>query len=63
MKVQVIREFIDIHTRKLHPEGEILNISKARYAEIQKAGNFVIPAESKSERSNDNGNEIPESDS
>ena len=62
MKVQVIREFIDIHTRKLHPEGEILNISKARYAEIQKAGNFVIPAE-KSERSNDNGNEISESDS
>jgi len=63
MKVQVIHEFIDIHTRKLHPEGEILTISKARYAEIQKAGKFVIPVEEKTERGHDNGNQISESDS
>ena len=58
MKVKVIREFIDIHTRKLHPEGEIMNISKARYAEIQKAGNFVIPVDDKPERMDEHGNEI-----
>ncbi|HAJ96426.1 MAG TPA: hypothetical protein DCO72_01645 [Ruminococcus sp.] len=59
MKVKVIRDFIDIHTKKLHPEGEIMNVSKARYAEIQKAGNFVIPAlDDKPERIDEHGNEI-----
>lgn len=45
MKVVVIKEFIDTHTKAFHPVGEELEISKARYAEITKVGDFVRPVE------------------
>ena len=44
MKVTVIREFIDRHTGALHPVGEELTVTKARYAEIMQVGEFVRPA-------------------
>lgn len=43
MRVEVISSFIDIHTGKLHPVGEELTISKARYGEIRRVGEFVRP--------------------
>ncbi len=44
MKIIVTTEFVDIHTGMLHPVGEELTVSKARYAEILRAGSFVRPA-------------------
>lgn len=43
MRVLVSASFIDIHTGKLHRVGEELTISKARYAEIRRVGEFVRP--------------------
>lgn len=46
MQVKVIESFVDIHTRNLHPEGEIFEVNEQRLAEIQKNGGQVqvIPA-------------------
>lgn len=44
MKVTVIREFIDKHTGTLHPVGEVLTVTRERYAEICRAGQLVRPA-------------------
>ncbi|WP_155522647.1 hypothetical protein [Anaerosacchariphilus polymeriproducens] len=41
MKVKVINRFIDKETRKLHKENELMELTKKRVTEIQKAGNFV----------------------
>lgn len=41
MKVEVIRDFIDKHTKVYCPVGTTREVSKERYAEIQAAGDFV----------------------
>ena len=38
MKVKVIRDFIDKHTKVYCPVGMTREVSKERYAEIQAAG-------------------------
>ncbi len=48
MKVKVKKEFIDKHTFKLHPVGEVFECSEERLQEIQSAGaNFVEKVESR----------------
>lgn len=42
MKVKVIKKFRDKETKKIHKAGDELNITKKRFAEIQKVGNFVV---------------------
>lgn len=37
MKVKVVSEFIDAHTRELHPVGEILDLTEERFSEIVNA--------------------------
>lgn len=41
MKVKVVKRFRDKETKKIHEKGEELTITKKRYAEILKVGNFV----------------------
>lgn len=41
MKVKVIKKFRDKETKKIHAVGEELTITKKRFVEIQKVGNFV----------------------
>lgn len=41
MKVKVLKQFIDKHTKEVHKAGETLNISKARYEEILTVGKLV----------------------
>jgi hypothetical protein len=41
MKVKVIKEFIDVHTKDFYNIGTELTITDERFAEIQKVGNFV----------------------
>ncbi|MCC8164502.1 MAG: hypothetical protein LIO86_15385 [Lachnospiraceae bacterium] len=45
MKVKVIRKFRDKETKIVHKAGEVLILSKKRFAEIQKAGSFVEEVE------------------
>lgn len=49
MKVEVINEFIDVHTKKLHKVGETLEVTEKRFAEIEKVGRFVKEAPEKEE--------------
>lgn len=41
MKVKVLENFIDKHTKKLHKVGDVLEIKKERFDEIQKVKNLV----------------------
>lgn len=41
MKVKVIKEFVDKHTKKLNKVGDSFECSETRYKEIQRAGSFV----------------------
>lgn len=41
MKVKVIRKFKDKHTGKTHRRGEVMEITKERFQEISKVGEFV----------------------
>lgn len=41
MKVKVLKKFIDKHSGEIHEEGKFLTVSKERFEEILKAGNFV----------------------
>lgn len=41
MKVRVLRDFRDKHTRKLHKAGTVLNIKKDRFDEILTVGKLV----------------------
>jgi len=41
MKVKVIKNFRDKHKKTSHAAGEEIEISKERYDEILKAGNYV----------------------
>lgn len=36
MKVKVLKQFEDIHTKKIHPVGEEFTCTKERLAEIRK---------------------------
>lgn len=61
MRAVVIREFVDKHTGELHPVGEELTVTKARYAEILQVGEFIRPApapkrKSKEGKTNGHGN-------
>lgn len=42
MKVKVLKRFIDKHTGKVHKEGEILNIKKERFEEINKVDEHLV---------------------
>ena len=41
MKVKVIGEFRDKHTKKIHKVNKVMEITKERYDEILTVGNFV----------------------
>ena len=43
MKVKVIKEFVDRHTKELHTVGSSFDCDKARYSEIKASGNYVEP--------------------
>ena len=43
MKVKVIKEFVDKHTKKLHKVNEVFECDSKRYEEIIKTGAFVAP--------------------
>ena len=48
MKVKVKKEFIDKHTFKLHPVGEVFECTEERLQEIQSAGvDYVEKVESR----------------
>lgn len=42
MKVKVIREFTDKHTRKLHRFGEVFECDEARLKEIQSVSDRLV---------------------
>ena len=42
MKVKVMVEFIDIHTKKLHKVGEVMEVTKERLAEIRKVDKTLV---------------------
>ena len=43
MKVKVIREFVDKHTKKVHKLNDVFECDNKRFEEIKKTGNFVVP--------------------
>lgn len=47
MKVIVVKKFIDKHSGEVHMAGDVLNITKKRYAEILSVDKLVeeIPEE------------------
>jgi hypothetical protein len=45
MKVKVVKEFVDKHTKKLHKVNETFDCNAKRYEEILKTGAFVAPVE------------------
>lgn len=42
MKVTVIKEFVDKHTKELHKVGSSFDCSESRFKEIEKTGSFVV---------------------
>jgi hypothetical protein len=51
MKVKVKKEFVDKHTWKIHPFGEVFECTEDRLQEIQSVGDFVSKVEEKPARS------------
>ncbi len=49
MKVKVIKEFVDKHTRKLHKVNDTFECDKNRFNEIKSAGNYVEEVTAKAE--------------
>lgn len=47
MKVNVIKEFVDIHTGELHTVGSSFECDKQRFNEITRAGKYVEPVTEK----------------
>lgn len=45
MKARVIKEFIDKHTQQFHAVGEEISLTVERFAEIEKAGPYVVVIE------------------
>ena len=53
MKVKVIKEFVDKHTKRLHKVGSTFECDKTRFNEIKEAGSFIEPvSEPKKEKVN-----------
>lgn len=42
MRVKVVREFIDKHTRELHKVGDTFECKNERFKEIEKTGHYVV---------------------
>ena len=42
MKVKVMKEFVDIHTKELHKVGEVMDVTKERLAEIRKVDKTLV---------------------
>lgn len=42
MKVKVMSEFVDKHTKKIHKVGEVMDITKERLAEIRKVDRNLV---------------------
>lgn len=42
MRVKVINDFIDKHTGKYNPVGAEVDVTNERFAELEKAGKFVV---------------------
>lgn len=51
MRVEVKKEFVDKHTWKLHPVGEVFECTEERLQEIQSVDDFVSKVEEKPARS------------
>lgn len=47
MRVEVKKEFVDKHTWKLHPVGEVFECTEDRLQEIQSVDDFVSKVEEK----------------
>lgn len=45
MKVKVLKEFVDKHTKKLHKVNEVFDCDNKRFEEILSTGAFVAPVE------------------
>ena len=45
MKVKVVRKFNDLKENTMREIGDEFIVSKSRFEEIQKAGNFVVEIE------------------
>jgi hypothetical protein len=45
MKVRVIKDFRDKYTKKIHKTGEILEITKERYEEINSTAHGIFAKE------------------
>lgn len=45
MKAKVIMPFKDKETNKTHNTGAVIEVTPERYAEIRKAGNYVVEEE------------------
>jgi hypothetical protein len=41
MRARVLRSFIDKHTKEVHKVDDVITVTKARFAEILKAGPLV----------------------
>ena len=41
-KVKVLESFVDVHTRKVHPVGEVFEATEERIAEIQSVNADLI---------------------
>lgn len=50
MRVEVKKEFVDKHTWKLHPVGEVFECTEDRLQEIQSVDDFVSKVEEKPAR-------------
>lgn len=42
MKVRVMEEFIDKHTKKVHKVDEVMDVTKERLAEIRKVNKNLV---------------------
>lgn len=42
MKVKVMKEFVDKHTKKLHKVDEVMEVTKERLAEIRKVDKSLV---------------------
>lgn len=60
MKARVIKEFIDKHTQQFHAVGEEISLTVERFAEIEKAGPYVVVLEQIEPHTNDHEQKQPE---
>lgn len=42
MRVKVVKEFIDKHSRKLHKVNEVFECNNDRFKEIESTGHYVV---------------------